>query len=70
LKDLAENINKMLEKIEVARKRAVERQSFEKFKILAEESPNMIFVNKGGRIIYANKQSEEKMGYTKKELYS
>jgi HAMP domain-containing protein len=57
LKDLAENINKMLEKIEVARKRAVERQSFEKFKIR-------------GRIIYANKQSEEKMGYTKKELYS
>ena len=40
------------------------------FKALAEESPNMIFLNFKGKVIYANKKCEEIMGYTRKEFYS
>jgi PAS domain S-box-containing protein len=40
------------------------------FKILAEKSPNMIFINTGGRVVYANKRCEEIMGYSREEFYS
>ncbi|MBE0481642.1 MAG: PAS domain S-box protein, partial [Dehalococcoidia bacterium] len=46
------------------------RESEEKFKSLAEYSPNMIFINCKGRVIYANKRCEEVMGYTREEIYS
>ncbi|HUK85647.1 MAG TPA: PAS domain S-box protein, partial [Candidatus Acidoferrum sp.] len=46
------------------------KESEEKFRNLAEESPNIIFINKSGRIVYANKKSEEITGYTREELYS
>ncbi|MBN2593967.1 MAG: PAS domain S-box protein, partial [Sedimentisphaerales bacterium] len=54
------------------RKRAEEalRESEEKFRSLADQSPNMIFINKKGKIVYANKRSEEVMGYKREELYS
>jgi PAS domain S-box-containing protein len=54
------------------RKKAEEalRESEAKFRILAEESPNMIFINKKGRVIYVNKKSEETMGYSRDEFYS
>lgn len=41
-----------------------------KFRTLAEQSPNMIFINKGGRVVYVNKACVEVMGYTKEELYA
>jgi PAS domain S-box-containing protein len=46
------------------------KKSEEKFRMLSEKSPNMIFINKGGRIVYVNKRCEDLMGYTKKEFYS
>jgi PAS domain S-box-containing protein len=46
------------------------RESEEKFRSLAEQSPNMIFINKKGRIVYANKKCEEVMGYKREELCS
>jgi PAS domain S-box-containing protein len=46
------------------------RESEEKFRNLAERSPNMIFINKKGRVVYANKRCEEIMGYKKEEFYS
>lgn len=45
-------------------------ESEEKWRTLAEQSPNMIFVNKNGRVVYANKRCEEVMGYKKEEFYS
>ena len=45
------------------------RESEEKFRTLAEQSPNMIFINKKGRIIYANRKCEEVMGYEREEFY-
>ena len=54
------------------RKRTEEviRESEEKFRSLAEQSPNMIFINKDGRIVYANKKCEEITGYKREEFYS
>jgi PAS domain S-box-containing protein len=46
------------------------RQSEEKFRSLAENSPNMIFINKKGRVIYVNKKCIEIMGYTREEFYA
>ena len=46
------------------------KESEEKFKKLAEESPNIIFINNRGRVVYANKKCEEITGYSKEELYS
>lgn len=46
------------------------RESEDHFRTLAEKSPNMIFINQDGRIVYANEASEEIMGYTREEFYS
>ncbi|MGA1841122.1 MAG: PAS domain S-box protein [bacterium] len=46
------------------------RDSESKFRALAENCPNMIFINTNGRIVYANKRCEEIMGYKKEEFYS
>jgi PAS domain S-box-containing protein len=45
-------------------------ESEEKFRNLAENSPNMIFINKGSRVVYANTRCEELMGYKREEFYS
>jgi PAS domain S-box-containing protein len=55
-----------------ARKRAEQalKESEEKFRNLAEQSPNMIFINRKRRVVYANKRCAEIMGYTREEFYS
>jgi len=54
------------------RKRAEEvlKESEEKFRNLAEQSPNMIFIHRKGQVVYANKKCEEMMGYKREEFYS
>ena len=46
------------------------KNSEEKFRNLAEQSPNMIFINHQGKIVYANRKCEEIMGYSRSEFYS
>jgi PAS domain S-box-containing protein len=46
------------------------RESEEKFRNLTEQSPNMIFINRGDKIVYANRKCEEIMGYTRDEFYA
>jgi len=46
------------------------RESEEKFKNLAEQSPNMIFINQDGRLVYVNMICEEIMGYKRKDFYA
>lgn len=46
------------------------KESEEMFRNLAEQSPNMIFINVRGKVAYANRRCEEIMGYTRQELYS
>lgn len=52
------------------RTEAALRESEEKFRNLAEQSPNMIFINHLGRVVYVNQRCEECMGYAKGEFYA
>jgi PAS domain S-box-containing protein len=45
-------------------------ESEEKFRLLVEHSPNMVFFNRDGKILYANGICEEILGYSRDELYS
>ncbi len=65
---------------EVDRRREVERQlqqrtaelaeSEAKFRTLAEQSPNMILINRAGRIVYANQACERILGFKCSDLES
>ncbi|MCK4293114.1 MAG: PAS domain S-box protein [Planctomycetes bacterium] len=46
------------------------KESEEKFRNLAEQSPNMIFINQKARVVYANAKCEEVMGYKREEFYA
>ncbi len=46
------------------------RDSEAQFRALSENSPNMIFISKEDKVLYANKKCEEIMGYKRKEFYS
>ena len=46
------------------------KESEERFRNLAEQSPNIIFINQKGKVVYANKMAEDAMGYKKEEYYS
>jgi PAS domain S-box-containing protein len=61
-----------LEKSETVNKRTTKtlRESEQKFRSIAECSPNMIFINRKGHVVYANKRCEEILGYKRKEFYS
>jgi PAS domain S-box-containing protein len=54
------------------RKKAEERlrDSETRFRILTEQSPNMVFINTHGKIVYVNDRCFEMMGYSKDEFYS
>ncbi len=64
--------NKQLQNEITERKRTEEalRESEEKFRNLAEQSPNIIFIYKKGRIVYINEMCENMLGCKKDELYS
>jgi PAS domain S-box-containing protein len=71
MKDQDKNKAQLIAELEDMHQRISElEQSEEKFRTLAEQSPNMIFINKMGRVVYANKKSEEVMGYTREEYYA
>lgn len=59
--------------IDITKVKQVEKtlkESEEKFRTLAEKSPNMIFINKKGSVVYTNRQSEKSLGYSRAEFYS
>ncbi len=46
------------------------KESEEKFRSISDNSPNMIFINKGGRVVYVNPKCVQALGYTKEEFLS
>ena len=54
------------------RRHAIEAlaESEEKFRTVTEQSPNMIFINCQGRVVYANRLCEQFMGLTRDEFYA
>ncbi|MEW6745891.1 MAG: PAS domain S-box protein [Planctomycetota bacterium] len=62
-----ERLNQDLER-RVQERTAELRASETKFRTLAEQSPSMIFIDRGGRLVYANEVCERMMGYTRAEM--
>ncbi|OGS17838.1 MAG: hypothetical protein A2219_00070 [Elusimicrobia bacterium RIFOXYA2_FULL_50_26] len=50
--------------------RGLDVVSTEIYQVIANESPNMIFINQGGKIVYVNKKCEDIMEYTRREFCS
>ena len=44
------------------------QESESKFRELSDQSPNLIFIDRGGQLVYANRRCEEALGYTSEEL--
>jgi PAS domain S-box-containing protein len=58
---------------DITDRKAAERallESEEKFRSVSEQSPNMIFINNRGCVVYANRKSTDVMGYTPEEFYA
>jgi len=55
-----------------SRKSAAEalHESEDMFRTVAEQSPNMVFINLRDRVVYANRLCQETMGYTRDEFYA
>ena len=74
IEEVLKTVNDVFEKQRlIEEKRQTEerlRESEAKFRTLAEQSPNMIFINIKGKVAYANQRCEELMGYTREEFYS
>jgi PAS domain S-box-containing protein len=54
------------------RRKALEalQDSEEKFRVLAQESPNMIFIHDGKKVIYVNPRCRDVLGYSREEIMS
>jgi PAS domain S-box-containing protein len=50
--------------------KAASKRSANAFRTFTDQSPNMIFINKGGRVVYVNKRCVEDMGYSREEFYA
>ncbi len=50
------------------RSRDLLRAEWEHFKMLADDSPDMIFIHRNGRIVYANRKCSALTGFTPEEL--
>lgn len=46
------------------------KESEEKFRSISDNSPNMIFINKAGKVVYVNPKCVQVLGYTKEEFLS
>ena len=71
--DAGKNIGTLALIADITERKKVEsslKSSEEKFRNLAEQSPNVIFINQKGKVVYANTEAEHATGYTKEEFYS
>jgi len=58
---------------EITARKATEqaRQASEaKFRAVAEQSPNMVFIHHGGKLVYVNMQCGTVLGYSREEFYA
>jgi two-component system CheB/CheR fusion protein len=76
LKGIIDEVGTIIKNVRIRRKAEKEllaeralRESEEKFRILAEQSPNMIFINQGGKVVYVNDKCVEILGYEKDTFF-
>ncbi|MGD9241283.1 MAG: PAS domain S-box protein [Desulfobacterales bacterium] len=68
--ELVKRIKTLEKQIAAHSDKAASRKSASAFRTFTDQSPNMIFINKGGRVVYVNKRCVEQMGYSRKEFYA
>ena len=68
--ELLKRIKKLEKQIAAGSAGAAVGKPESSFQTFTEQSPNMIFVNKAGRVVYANKRCIEVMGYSREEFLS
>ena len=68
--ELVKRIRTLEKQIAVRSDKAASLKPKYGLRTFTEQSPNMIFINKGGRIIYVNKRCVEDMGYSREEFYA
>ena len=68
--ELAKRIKTLEKKIAAKTDGSVSTKSDCDFQTFTEQSPNMIFINQEGRVVYANKRCFETMGYSRDEFYA
>jgi PAS domain S-box-containing protein len=68
--ELAQRIKILEKKIAAKTDGTSSTKSQYDFQTFTEQSPNMIFINQGGRVVYVNKRCVEAMGYSRDEFYA
>ncbi len=68
--DLVKRIKKLERQIAAGSDEASSLTAGRVFHVFTEQSPNMIFINKGGRVAYVNKRCVEVMGCSRKDFYA
>jgi PAS domain S-box-containing protein len=68
--ELVKRIKTLEKKIAAKTGRAASPKLEYDFQTFTEQSPNMIFINKGGRVVYVNQRCVETMGYSLDEFYA
>ena len=68
--ELVKRIRTLEKQVAAHSAKAASKKSANAFRTFTDQSPNMIFINKGGRIVYVNKRCVEDMGYSRKEFYA
>jgi PAS domain S-box-containing protein len=68
--ELAKRIQTLEKKIAAKTERRSAAKPDYDFQTFTEQSPNMIFINKGGRVVYVNNRCVATMGYSRDEFYA
>ena len=68
--ELVKRIRTLEKQIAAHSAKAASKKSANAFRTFTDQSPNMIFINKGGRVVYVNKRCVEDMGYSREEFYA
>ena len=68
--ELVKRIRTLEKQVAASSERAESKKSAHAFRTFTDQSPNMIFINQGGRIVYVNKRCVEDMGYSREEFFA
>ena len=68
--ELVKRIRTLEKQVAASSEKTASKKSAHAFRTFTDQSPNMIFINQGGRIVYVNKRCVEDMGYSREEFYA
>ena len=68
--ELMKRIRTLEKQVAAHSDKASSKKSEYAFRTFTDQSPNMIFINSGGRVVYVNRRCVEDMGYSREEFYA